>query len=148
MDHGPGTGEGAGRMGVGRGRDSRRSLPTPLVGSMDRHVRSWRENPAPHWLHRPLPADPIPEGSQRVGMGPRDQARRLPLDGPEGWPSGQAIHPTGLRLVRQVSLDSRGIAIPSGPLLVFDGQVIPCCKLFILDFQQSPWSIMKVSEAA
>jgi hypothetical protein len=47
----------------------------PLVGSMDRHACSWRENsPAPR-LHTPLPADPILEGSQRVGLAPRAQAR-------------------------------------------------------------------------
>jgi hypothetical protein len=44
----------------------------------------------------PLPAYPIPEPSQGFGMGPRDQARRLPLDGPKGWQSGQAIHPSRL----------------------------------------------------
>jgi hypothetical protein len=66
----------------------------------------------------PLPPQPLPEGSQRVGMGPRNQARRLPTDGPTRRQSGQVIHPTGLRLVRQVSLDSRGAAVPSGLLHV------------------------------
>jgi hypothetical protein len=28
------------------------------------------------------------EGSQRVGLGPRNQARRLPAYCPEGWQSG------------------------------------------------------------
>jgi hypothetical protein len=87
-------------------RDSRRSLPTGLVASMDRHVRSWCENPAP------LPADPIPEASQRLGMGPRDQARRLSADCPKRRQSSQAIHPTGLRLEREISPDSR-ILLPA-----------------------------------
>ena len=64
----------------------------------------------------PLPANTVPEGSQRVGMGPRDQARWLPADCPTRRQSGEAIHPTGLRLVRQVSLHSRGPSVPSGPL--------------------------------
>jgi hypothetical protein len=72
--------------------------------------------PLPLGLHTPLPAQPVPEGSQRVGMGPRDQARWLPPDGPKGWQPGQALYPTRLRLERQISLDSRGAAIPAGPL--------------------------------
>ena len=67
------------------------TLPRHLVRSMDRHVRS------------PLPADPIPEGSQRLGMGPRSQARWLLANRSEGWQPGQALHSTRLRLVGQVS---------------------------------------------
>jgi hypothetical protein len=91
------------------------SLPTRLVGSMDRHACSWCENsPPPRRLLIPLPAQPIPEGSQWLGMGPRNQARWLPPDCPTRRQSGQAIHPTGLRLVRQVSPDSRLASVPAG----------------------------------
>jgi hypothetical protein len=41
-----------------------------------RHVRSWCD------LHSPLPGNALPEGSQRVGMDPRDQARWLPAHCP------------------------------------------------------------------
>jgi hypothetical protein len=34
------------------------SLPTPLVPSIDRQVRSWSENSPSPELHSPLPADP------------------------------------------------------------------------------------------
>jgi hypothetical protein len=69
-------------------------LPTRLVGSMDRHgVFLVRKFPCP-WAS--LPPQPVPEGSQRVSMGPRNQARRLPPDGPKGRQSGQAIHPSRL----------------------------------------------------
>ena len=47
-------------------------------------------------IHSPLPADPIPEASQRVGMGPQNQARRLPPDGPKGRQPRQALHPSRL----------------------------------------------------
>jgi hypothetical protein len=40
-----------------------------------------RKFPCP-LFHSPLPADPIPEASQRVGMDPRDQARWLPAHCP------------------------------------------------------------------
>jgi hypothetical protein len=39
----------------------------------------------------------------RFSMGPRNQARWLPADCSLGWQSGQAIHPSRLRLVGQVS---------------------------------------------
>jgi hypothetical protein len=52
----------------------------------------------------------------RCGMGPRNRARWLPPHGPTRRQSGQAIHPTRLRLERQVSLDSRIPAVASGPL--------------------------------
>jgi hypothetical protein len=64
----------------------------------------------------PPPPQPLPDPSQRVGMGSPNQARWLPPDGPTRRQSGQALHPTGLRLVRQVSLDSRVPAVASGPL--------------------------------
>jgi hypothetical protein len=81
----------------------------------DCHACSQCENSPSPWLP-PLPAQPIPEASQRVGMGPRDQARWLPPDGPTRRQSGSALHPWRLRLVRQVSLDSRLPAVASGPL--------------------------------
>ena len=40
--------------------------------------------PLPPSLHTPRPTDPIPEGTQRVGMVQRNQARRLPAHCPEG----------------------------------------------------------------
>jgi hypothetical protein len=50
-------------------------------------------------FHTPLSTDTLPEGSQRVGMGPRNQARWLPADCPTRLQSGQALHPSRLRLV-------------------------------------------------
>ena len=58
----------------------------------------------------------VPEGPQRFGMGPRNQHDGYRLDGPTRRQSGPAIHPPGLRLERQAFLDSRGAAVPSGPL--------------------------------
>jgi ATP dependent DNA ligase domain len=40
----------------------------------------------------PLPADPIPEASQRAGMGLRNQARRLSDDCSKGWQPRPALH--------------------------------------------------------
>jgi hypothetical protein len=59
----------------------------------------------------PSPSQKAPSGSAWVHEIKHDG---LPLDGPKGWQSGQAIHPTGLRLVRQVSPDSRGASVPTG----------------------------------
>jgi hypothetical protein len=70
--------------------------------------------PLPLGLHSPLSSHSVPQGSQGVGMGPRNQARRLPTDGPTRRESGQAIHPPRLRLVRQVSLDCRVASVPEG----------------------------------
>jgi hypothetical protein len=45
----------------------------------DRRARSWCENSPSPRAPSPLPAQPLPEASQRVGMGPRNQARRYRL---------------------------------------------------------------------
>ena len=57
-------------------------MPIRLVASMDRHARFWCENPAAPRLHTPLPTQPIPEPTQRLGMGPRNQARRVSANRP------------------------------------------------------------------
>jgi hypothetical protein len=54
----------------------RRRCGTGQTANWTRHVRSWCD------LHSPLPANALPEGSQRVGMDPRDQARWLPAHCP------------------------------------------------------------------
>ena len=64
------------------------SLPIRLVASMDRYASPWSENPG-------SPPQPLPEGSQRLGMGPRNQARWLPADCPPRRQSGQGIHSDG-----------------------------------------------------
>jgi hypothetical protein len=72
-----------------------RSLGTPhhpSVGSMAALMRvPGAKIPLPPGFLSPLPADPIPEGPRRLGMGSRSQARWLPADRPEGWQSGQAL---------------------------------------------------------
>jgi hypothetical protein len=57
---------------------SRPVSPCPPAWSplWTRHVRSWCD------LHSPPPGNALPEGSQRVGMDPRDQARWLPAHCP------------------------------------------------------------------
>jgi hypothetical protein len=115
MDHGCGTAGECRFRQCPRSRESSgqcSSLPTPLMPSMGPVCTSLRRK----FFIPPWPAQPVPVASQRVGLGSRDQARRLPTDGPKGRQPGQALHQAGLRLVGQVSSDSRGPAIPSGPL--------------------------------
>jgi hypothetical protein len=90
-------------------------LAQPSGAAMDRHARSWCEIPLPLGFI-PLLAQPLPEVSQWLRMGPRNQTRRVPAHCPKGWKSGQALHPTRLRLVRQVSLDCRVASVPPGPV--------------------------------
>jgi hypothetical protein len=69
----------------------RRRCGTGQTANWTRHVRSWCD------LHSPLPANALPEGSQRVGMDPRDQARSLPgTDGTISWASRQCRDSTGI----------------------------------------------------
>jgi hypothetical protein len=79
----------------------------------DRHACSWCEN-SPFLI--PPVSPPCPRRPPAVRHGSTKSARRLPLDGPTRRQSGPAIHPPGLRLERQAFLDSRGAAVPSGPL--------------------------------
>ena len=88
---------------------------------MDGHVRSRCENPAAPRLHTPLPPEPLPEAPQRVGMGPRNQARRLSAHCPTRRRARPAIHSPGLRLKRQVSQDSRSLRVRS---IIVDGEAV------------------------
>ena len=74
-----------------------------------------RKLPCPEASYPPA-CRPHPRRLPGLGMGPRDQARRIPADCSKGWQAGPAIHPTRLRLERQVSLDSRVPTVPPGPL--------------------------------
>ena len=60
------------------------SCPTALLALSQACANPWCENPPACRLHTPLPPEPLPEAPQRVGMGPRNQARRLPADCPQG----------------------------------------------------------------
>jgi hypothetical protein len=63
----------------------------------------------------PLPPQPLPEGSQRFGMGPRNQARRLPADLPGGMAIGSGSTLAGATIDRQAFplLATRSCPLPA-----------------------------------
>ncbi len=65
-------------------------------------------------LHPALPPDACPRGPGRPALGPRDQARRVPLHRPP-WPRpGPGVHPARFRLDRPGAGDRRGHALAPG----------------------------------
>jgi hypothetical protein len=94
--------------------DGQDSLSIRLVASMDRHARSQCENPPAGFNPcLPSPSHNAPSGSEWVHEIKHDGYRLIARR------DGNRVRlytRRGLRLVRQVSLDNRGAAVPSGPL--------------------------------